>query len=199
MTRTLAVAVALVIAAAGPAAADPFSPELSPPQLTPLQPAPPPPPQPKSRGLAAALSALGSVAPYALFGPMMQSEHPSRGAQDLALTGAAMLVVLPSAGHWYAGEGFTLGFATRIAGAGAIAWAIESSRSSSCSDCGGLASPGVVLGSLAGGALILAGQIYDIATAPGAADRWNREHGAMIVPAPMPIGTGYGVGVVGAF
>jgi hypothetical protein len=150
-------------------------------------------PSPKSRKLAAALSLAGSVAPYVLFAPAAGSEHPSRAATDLAWMGGAMLVVMPSAGHWYAGEVWSTGLAVRIAGAamiGASLWEIHRDH--------GSPSPLDAVPIAAGGLLVLVGQAVDVGTSEPAVDRWNRAH-VDVMPMLMPVGDGYGAGVVGRF
>ena len=154
----------------------------------------------KSRRLAAALSLAGSLAPYALFAPMASSEHPSAMANDVAWTAGAMLIALPSAGHWYAGEVWSTGLGIRLVGAaalGAVLWQ-KHRDDERCNNTCGFAVPGA-LELAAAGAIVLVGQAIDIGTAGPAVDRWNHAH-VDVMPTVMPMGDGgYGAGVVGRF
>ncbi|HEY1551004.1 MAG TPA: hypothetical protein VGG28_24415 [Kofleriaceae bacterium] len=157
-------------------------------------------PAPKRRTLAAALSLIGSVAPYALLAPAASSEHPSTTADGLAWTAGAMLIALPSAGHWYAGEVWSTGLGIRLVGAaaiGAVLWQRHHDDERCNSECG-FGVPGAL--ELAGaGVIVLVGQAIDIGTAGPAVDRWNRAH-VDVMPTVMPMGDrGYGAGVVGRF
>jgi hypothetical protein len=102
---------------------------------------------------ARALSAAGIVVPMGLFmvGLMLSGNDAvaSGTAAAFVLSGVGLLLITPSAGHWYAGRYLTPGLIARLAGAGAlvVGFVLEAPRCAFVSHC----EPGV------GGALMLAG------------------------------------------
>lgn len=105
--------------------------------------------------------------------------------------GALLLLFGPLSGRIYAEDPLNAGMGLQlIGGAVAVLGAL------SCVDeCRGDAATGRTNTLIAGGLIFAAGSVYEIATAPWAADRYNHEHGfeATVVP------TGNGLAVVGAF
>jgi hypothetical protein len=184
MSRSLGCGVAVLSIVASVAAADPSPSEPSP------SAAPAPAPH-KSNGVAVALSAVGTAVSAAI---VLSTQFSSTDvAVDGLVIGGALAIFTPSAGQWYAGKWATWGMAIRGLGEitflGAAASCIDS-----CSDS--TARTASIWGGIG---LVAVGSIYDIATASGAVDKWNREHAPQVVPAVVKIGSGYGVGLAGAF
>jgi hypothetical protein len=141
------------------------------------QPPPPPPPTvsgpiagEKSASVALTLSLGGTVGSYvlAVAGGELQNE-------GLSTVGALGIFVAPTFGHWYAGKAWSDGLTMRLAGTGAmVVGAIIL-----LGDCGfeGDCDDGDVVGGAiliyGGAAAFVAGGIYDIATAPGQARKYN--------------------------
>jgi hypothetical protein len=135
--------------------------------------------RPKERGAAVLGALVGSIAPYFIY-EIAQRKTTDDRATAYALVGG---VLLPSAGHWYAGKLVTTGMALRAGGALAmlLMYGDPDSRD----------------GAIAMGVLAMTGgAIWDIATAGDAVEDWNRAHAAV---APMRVGSGYGAGLVGRF
>jgi hypothetical protein len=137
---------------------------------------PPPPttvsgpvPGEKSPSLALTLSLGGTVASYVLVvaGGEVQNE-------GLSSVGTLGFYLAPSFGHWYAGNGWTDGMTMRLAGTGAALVGVMIILG----DCGSEgdencdSSPGAIL-AIGGAVLIVGGGVYDIATAPGEARKYN--------------------------
>jgi hypothetical protein len=189
MSRSLRCRVAVLSIVARVAAADP-SPSDAPPGGPPPS-APPPVAPHKSNGVAVTLSALGTVVPVAI--ALAGTRSSTDAAVDTLVVGGAMVIFTPSAGEWYAGRWATWGMAIR--GLGAITFL---GAAASCID--GCSDSTARTASIWGGiGLVAVGSIYDIATASRAVDHWNREHAPTVVPAVVKIGSGYGVGLSGAF
>jgi hypothetical protein len=137
-------------------------------------PAPPPPASgpvagEKSPGTALLLSLGGTVASLALMGVAEGAQNDGIGA-----VGGIGVWVAPSFGHWYSGKLWTDGLTLRFAGAGAIIVGAVLLIGDCINDEVGCddETPAFVL--IVGGAgAFVAGGIYDIATAPGAAHRHN--------------------------
>ncbi|HEY5925923.1 MAG TPA: hypothetical protein VIV11_29750 [Kofleriaceae bacterium] len=132
--------------------------------------------RPKERGAAIVGALAGSVAP--LFIHEITERHRNPDTVVTLTLGGALL--LPSAGHWYAGKLVTPGMGVRAAGVLVIVGSDDQSAET------------VAVGVL----LIAAGALYDLATAGSAVDAWNRKHATVT---PMPIGSGYGIGAGGRF
>jgi hypothetical protein len=127
------------------------------------------PPEAKIEQTAIGLSLLGTVAPAALLVTAASAEQPR-----LAVAGAIGLLVGPSFGHWYAGRYITGGLLVR--GGGTVlmfAGVAQALGNIDCEErCG---SDGAAL-AVAGAVLFVGGTLYDIATAGGAAHKWNEKH-----------------------
>jgi hypothetical protein len=113
----------------------------------------------------------------------------------LFIAGGAVLVLAPSAGHWYAGQPLTWGLPVRLLGAGLAA--VGSFQSISCwgeDECGGHA---LVIGGLV---TLGAGVIIDIATAGRAARKYNESHW-QVAPTLVSDGQSHamGFGIGGTF
>jgi hypothetical protein len=98
----------------------------------------------------------------------------------------------------------TAGLATMSVSGYFVARDAGASFACAITGCSHTSSAAPVLGFLAGAAAFVGGMIYDIATAPGAADRWNAEHtpSVQVAPTLVPTASGGvigGVGVAGRF
>jgi hypothetical protein len=162
---------------------------------------------PRSENTALALSIGGTLAGPALMVAGVVALDNS-GAIDgdaggrlvvpgtLVFTGAAMTVLGPSFGHWYAGRALTPGMALRAGGlALAAAGAVGAIGNCEIDDgnCG--ADPGR-LAVYAGIATFVGGAVYDIATAPRRVRERNQRVLAIV---PTVSATGGGVSIAGAF
>jgi hypothetical protein len=171
---------------------------VSPPGMTEssMWPAPRPSADEKSPAVAYLLSAAGTATPVLI---MYVAARESAAAEDVGpLVGGAFLsglsiIFLPSAGHWYAGSYGTWAMGARAVGAGVATVALLSGISCGCP---GHDQEAVFFG---GVALAMGGAIYEVATAGGAVDTWNREHAANVSPTIVRTGDGYGLGLVGSF
>jgi len=164
--------IAIALAVADTAAAQPGNAPIAPPPPPPpgYAPAPPPVTGPiageKSESTALALSLGGTIASIGLM-----AIGESQNNDDLGAIGGIGVWVAPSFGHWYSGKLWTNGMTLRLAGAGAVVvgavmliGCIDSENS--CED-----GPAVVL-FVGGAGAFVAGGVYDIVTAPRSA----REH-----------------------
>lgn len=163
-----------------------------PPSLTPIRvvaPTPVPVGSPKSPDTALGLS-LGVTAGG--LGLMIAGGKWNEPA--IATTGAILFTVGPTTGHIYAGHTLSGGLAAR--GIGVLASVVGFAMAFCLDNCQNDSSEqvGEVL-FVGGGLLYIGGGLYEIATAPEAAHRYNREHAfeATIVP------TGNGVALAGRF
>jgi hypothetical protein len=109
----------------------------------------------------------------------------------LAFGGA---ILLPSAGHWYAGKRATIGMGVRLAGAVAAGASLAILRSEDGGDAEGSLLPVFWLGA----GTVAVGAIYDIATASSQVEAWNRNH-SELRPTVLRTGDGYGLGIAGRF
>ena len=148
-------------------------------------------PAEKSPTTALLLSASGTVASAAALAYAFHLDS-GRMANTYAAIGITGLLVHPSLGHWYAGNGLSTGLLVR-AGGGALVltaalMAMDCRQDHTCGD-----SP-TGARALGGAGVILAGAIWDIATAPSAARRWNARHALAITPTATAHGAGLAVG-----
>lgn len=154
---------------------------------------------PKSENTALALSLGGTAASAALViagGQMNNGGMISAGLLSSLLT--------PSLGEWYSGKLVTAGMGIRAASA--VVTVVGIAQSLKCLDAEGdchtdASAPILLAGGLIGYA---GGTIYDIATAPGEARRYNDRHGLTLTLAPTPLRTPsgqatMGVGLAGTF
>jgi hypothetical protein len=142
-------------------------------------------PERKSRGIALALAAAGTIVPVAVIAAGFDDKNVT-----MMLAGTGTLMLSPSLGHWYAGEVFTTGMGVRIVGGGlALLSAAYLANGDSGSNFLGF--------TLIGGISLLgAGTLMDVVAAPRAVDAWNAEHVEVTV---VKTGNGYGLGVAGTF
>ncbi|HEY5925924.1 MAG TPA: hypothetical protein VIV11_29755 [Kofleriaceae bacterium] len=170
----IAIAISSSLAAAQPPGMTPEPNRAAQPHVTLAKPARPA----KHRVTAHALSAIGSLAPLAVFAASPNHLQPPAGVLLSAM-------LLPSAGHWYTHRPITIGMGIRVVGIG-LAGMLYNQR-----PYGGDVSGPVVLAVVS----FAIGATVDMGTAGSAVDRWNAKHATVI--APMPVGTGYGVGIAG--
>jgi len=112
--------------------------------------------------------------------------------------GGVSTVILPSAGHWYAGSSGALGLGMRAIGAAGLVWSLVKEGEDNVCDEGcepTNAQRAIGLTSLG---LYLAGTIVDIATAPAAARRHNRAVREVTIGPALHRG-GAGVSIAGWF
>jgi hypothetical protein len=115
----------------------------------------------------------------------------------IALTGLLGAVITPSAGAWYAGSSGAGWLGMRAAGATVMFLGLVNlAQHEDGGSRDGAAGPGAEL--LLGAGLLVAGTVADIATAPSAARRHNRELRRLAV-APMIHGGGGGLVIGGRF
>ncbi len=163
--------------------------------------APPPPPmqattvQPeewKSPLVAMLLSVGATGVPIAAAAAVFRDDDGNGQYPDAlwAIGGVAVLIG-PSVGHWYAGKYFTLGLVARATGFALGAFAVNG-RGHEDDKLGAL---------LVGGACLVGGAIYDLATADRSAREYNFEHAKKLLPtvAPVASGTGVQIGLAGTF
>jgi hypothetical protein len=166
--RSIGVAVAGVLLA-GSAAAEP-------PGET-----PPAPEHHKSLLRAYAISWAATALPIAA-GALIDVDSAERGWRPPVggVIGLAGLVIGPSAGNWYAGEGLTTGLVLRLGGTAAVVTLAVADPH--------LDHPATVMGLLGAAALWETGLVWDLATLPRAIRRANHR-----IVAPMFTGTGFAV------
>ncbi len=183
-----AVLAAAVLLFAGPSHAEP-------PGLSPLAPTPVP------RGLetrdpttALGLSLGGTAAGVGL----LASAWGDTDGDVPALVGAALITFGPSFGHAYAGNWLTAGLGRRAFGLVLTGLGVDEALGCAGSDGPCHAGEGTLA---AGLALVGAGAIYDIATAPGAARDFNRAHALQLTPTTLHAagGTVPGIALTGTF
>ena len=155
------------------------------------------PSSPKSETTALALSLGGTVASVGVaaygFANMIDG-HEESSSVGLWAGGLLSLVITPSLGHIYAGDGMTNGLALRAGGAAvAVVGFFQWAR---CTDenCGFLEGGHPTL--LVGGGLAAAGVIWDIATARKAARRTNEKRLSLV---PAAAGAKVGLSLAGSF
>lgn len=149
-------------------------------------------PNDKSPTGAILLSSTGTLAAYLTFVHAVDATDSSR---DLRIgISAAAWIALPSLGHLYAHDWLSKGLVIRTLGLAGIALGTRQT----CEDapCGGdfliIASIGAVI----------TGTIWDLASAPSAADEYNASHAhTTLAPAVLtpPSGPVVGLGINGTF
>ena len=195
MKLAAAATVATALAAATPAHAQPA--------LTPaLVPAGPREPahvanqdEEKSGSTALLLSLGGAVGSLAL--TVVGANMENGSGASLMTVGVLSSIITPSFGHWYAGEYWTAGLGMRAGGG--IAFVAGAAQAFGCIDAENSCDDGAAL-VLVGAGLYIGGTLYDIATAPSAAERWNEKH-LQLAPTVVSSGTHQtlGLGLGGAF
>ncbi|MBA3461403.1 MAG: hypothetical protein H0T46_15680 [Deltaproteobacteria bacterium] len=149
---------------------------------------------PKDPNTALALSLGGSLVSVGLMGAGM-ARNDETGAK-LFVAGLWSTVITPSLGHWYAGEVASTGFKIRLAGAAIVGVGLaQAMRCLFCED----EDRGLVAATIGGGIYAI-GAIWEIADAPGAAERRNKRE-LQIAPAMVSTGAHptLGVGIGGTF
>ena len=142
----------------------------------------------KSENAAFALSAGGTLVSAGL---VAYAAHraPDDAADTYLAAGAVALAVTPTLGHWYAGDYVTLGLGARVVGGAAI---YLGHRMASCGgDC---SSDGGTALMVFGAGAVIAGALWDVATASRAAQTWNARHYLALTPTVTPGGAGLSFG-----
>jgi len=154
---------------------------------------------PKSETTALALSLGGSLASVGLMAAAFSDlVHEDETTAHLFGAGLLSLAITPSLGHIYSGKVLTGGLALRAGGAAlalvGLAQALDCGLIEVRRSCGFFESgeAAVVLG----GTVAAAGVIWDIATAPRAARRFNEKHVTLVPAAP---GASLGLSLAGRF
>ena len=152
----------------------------------------------KSETAATALSiSAGLVLPAGL---VLAADNESGSTRTYLVEGAIAAILLgPTAGHWYAGRGWTDATTVRIAGAAAGVAGVALLST----DCDGSCTITEVGGILVAGSAIalVGGALYDAATAGRSAREYNARQ-LVVTPVALPAaggGTAMGVGVGGTF
>ena len=154
---------------------------------------------PKSETTALELSLGGTAASAALVIIGGQVDNPG-----MISAGLLSSLVTPSLGEWYVGKVATPGLGIRAVSA--VATVVGAAEALKCLDAEGDCHTDASAGYLLVGGVIgyAGGTIYDIATAPREARRYNERHGLRLTLAPTPLRTPsgqatMGVGVGGTF
>jgi hypothetical protein len=147
----------------------------------------------ESPATALMLSIAGNVVPTVA---LVAGSHAN--SDGLLWFSAIGSLLLPSMGHWYAGDYLTPGLGIRAAGvvlAGLGSSAVFDSCASSCGSAAGYA------GILAGVTLFIAGAVYDGVTAGDAARSYNTKHHLQLAPTMVNDGmhSNVGLGLGGTF
>ena len=129
----------------------------------------------KSPEEALALSGGVTLLSGILVAATAEDDHLS----PMTAIGIGGLALGPSLGHLYAGEYITGGLALRAAGLTAAILGYREAASCSSGDCN---APAGVTVALLGAGAFAAGILWDVATAPRAARRWNERRGTTIAP-----------------
>jgi hypothetical protein len=179
--RSAVLVTALVLALGGGAAAQPG--------LTPPAPWPAPVPYPApampavdtvSESTALWLSLGGTAVSWTMLIAGLKANDDNPAADRIAEIGAFGTLFAPTLGHWYAREIVTRGLGLRLAGLGALMFGTILVLG--CEDeCSSWPLEGALL---LGTGLYVAGTIDDVATAPGAARRYNQRFSGLAI-APM--------------
>lgn len=189
-----------VTALAAPASAQPALTPLVEPASAPREPLATP-ADAKSPTTAILLSLGGTAGSLALM--VAGANSSGANADSLVTVGLLSTLVTPSLGHWYAGHYLTGGMAMRAGGGvlviAGLAQALGSSLDSENSGSGDNGDSGAAM-FLVGAGLYVGGALYDIATAPSAAERWNTTH-LQLAPTMVSSGTHttVGLGLGGSF
>jgi len=150
-------------------------------------------PPPKSEDTAFLLSAGPTVGAAMLVGAGIGLRESNRTVGQEAIgVGVLALGVTPSFGEWYSGSYFTVGMGMRfagtlLAGVGAVRGACLDLECSSSNKGESML--------VAGGLVFALGAVYDVATARGAARKYNRHRSVAIVPTAH----GTGLAISGSF
>jgi hypothetical protein len=117
--------------------------------------------------------------------------------KPLMYSGLVSAAIAPSLGEFYAGQYITYGMAARVLAAGLATYALT--HFNETTTCDNATMTGTMCTSIEGAGLALlgvsaiafiGGMAYDVDDAGPAVDRYNRGHGLVIAPAPMPTPTG---------
>jgi len=162
-----------------------------PPQAVQFDPAPAPPPQTKSLASAYLVTIAATSIPVtisALASDNIDDHHPGQQAA-FGIIGLGALLLGPSAGHWYVGEGLTTGLSLRVTGAAGIGMLVLTDPHAN--------NPGLLItGGIVSVGLIEAGMIWDLVTLPRSVRRYNQRQ---LQLAPMAGQGTTGLSLAGTF
>ncbi|MBA3459286.1 MAG: hypothetical protein H0T46_04950 [Deltaproteobacteria bacterium] len=161
----------------------------------------------KSPNVATALAYAGAFAAPALslvnFTLEMETPRERRIGYTLIGVESVLMVLGPSAGHWYTGRFTSPGLGIRAGGVAVLATGFVGLVHcvSPDVDCGrrdweSYATVGLLTIGTTG---VILGTLLDTTDASRAARRWNREHGVEAVIAPTVTPSGAGLAVAGRF
>jgi hypothetical protein len=175
--RSAIIVALLVVAIAGTASAQPGVTAPSAAAASPTQ----APGEERSETTALLLSLGGTAASWtALVAGFEMEQHGQGSAGGVTAVGGLGTLLAPSFGHWYAGAVGGRGLGLRLAGLGVALLAVAYVANVCEDECNAAPAQGILL---VGAGLYLAGTIESIATAPGAARRYNhRFQNVAIVP-----------------
>ena len=147
----------------------------------------------KDEDEALGLSLFGSVVGLTVaigVGAGQPKDNYSNNPSEIAMTAAGLsaLVAMPSLGHWYAGDADIVPLLVRSLGAATLIYGLTGPNFDCGNDtsfCFNLPSDRQFNGVMIGGALLVAGTIYDLATSHRAARKYNHEHHLDVQIAPM--------------
>lgn len=147
-------------------------------------------PELKSKTTAAVLS-WGTTA-VSVFAILAIPDDPTTKVDDaFGLTAAGLLVLGPSAGHWYVGEGMTTGLALRLTGAAIFTGLVLGDPEERS-----LASGELTAGAVGAMLLVTVGVGWDLATLNRAVAEHNARQWQL---APMATAHGGGLSLAGTF
>lgn len=159
-------------------------------------------PELKSERSATAAAVAGTLAPIAVLGAAAAMDEGDVQT-SLAVIGSVGLLVAPSAGHWYSGKLMTKGMALRLGGIGVATTSLIAGRTlrlgEIVTDEDHNGNEVLIGGLVVGGGLVVAGIIYDIATADDAAREYNRKQARTLTVAPTMTNDSAGFAIAGTF
>jgi hypothetical protein len=157
----------------------------------------------KKRQTAQILAGVGTgVSSALILGGFAFASQGNPINKPLMYSGLASAMITPSLGQFYAGEYVTIGMAVRVAAAGLATYALtHETKTIQCDDastsgtmCQSFYGAGIAMLGIAGIAFI-GGMAYDVGDAAPAADRYNANHGFVVVPTAVSTPTGPAPGV----
>jgi hypothetical protein len=146
----------------------------------------------KDPSIATLLAVAGTVAPVVIVGAAIHGSNSDSDIPGIMGLTVVTTLLLPSAGHWYAGRFFSPGMLTRSVGLSLAALGILELAGTEGDSGAGIFWTGAIV--------TAAGAIVDIATASGEAESYNQSHRTHVKPVALRFKTGgYGVGLGGSF
>ena len=149
--------------------------------------------QRKRGSTALALSASGTAVSLGIMIVAARDATSGEDADRMMLVGAGALLLAPSLGHWYAGDKISTGLLARLGGTALMITGAVMAYDCDDLDADCRRDSGESVAMLGAGVFI-AGVLWDVATAPDAARRWNARHGVAITPTVTSGGAGLSFG-----